>query len=206
MIEDVLATIQAGRTARYHHTFIKTRAGFRHGRRSQIKIDVVGDEKIEMAIPVVVDECAACAPATLLPSDSGLLAHVGKSSIAVVVIENVLAVVSYEQIFEAIVVIISNANALPPAAMAQSSFCGHVGECAVAIVLEQMRRGFVSRGKAFQSRAIHQKNVEPAVVVVVVEGHSAAGGLQQIFVLMFSAKNGFHVQTGFAADIYKADA
>src|SRR6202035_5461209 len=125
-----------------------------------------------MAVAVIVDECAAGAPASLFSGDSGLLAHVGKSSVAVVVVENVLAVVSYEQIFEAVVVVVSDANALAPAAMAQSSSGGHVGKCAVAIVLEQVRCGFVPSGKTFQSPAVHQKNVEPTVVVIIVERHA----------------------------------
>ena len=48
--------------------------------------------------------------------------------------------------------------------------------------------------KALQPRAVHQENIQPAVVVVVVKRHAATGRLQQIFILVLAAKNGFGVQ------------
>ena len=137
---------------------------------------------------------------------AGLLADVGECAVAVVVIQNVLAEVGDEQIVPAVVVVVADAHALSPARVRDSGLRGHVGEGAVAIVAKQMRRRFAPRGKALEPRAVHQKNVEPSVVVVVVEGNAAAGGFQQIFVLVLAAENGFRVQPGFARDVEKADA
>ena len=66
--------------------------------------------------------------------------------------------------------------------------------------------GFASRGKAFKARAIHDKDIEPAVIVVIVEGDAASRGFEQILVLVFTAKDGFDVQPGGARDIEEADA
>src|SRR5579859_2125387 len=69
-----------------------------------------------------------------------------------------------------------------------------------------MGRGSLPGGKAFQASAVDQKNVEPAIVVVIVESDAAAGGLQQIFVFVFAAENCFHVESGFAGHVDKTDA
>ena len=85
-------------------------------------------------------------------------------------------------------------------------FHGDVGEGAVAIVLEQVRVRFFAFGEAFQPPAVHQKDVEPAVVVVVVEGDAAAGGLEQVLVLVLAAEDGLGVETSFAGDVGEGDA
>ena len=90
--------------------------------------------------------------------------------------------------------------------MRDSGFCGDVGESAIAIVAEEMRRGLAARRKAFQPRSIHQKNIEPAVVVVIVEGNAATRGFEQIFIFVLSAEDGFRIQAGFASYVEKADA
>src|SRR5580704_17243245 len=90
--------------------------------------------------------------------------------------------------------------------MRDAGLHGYIDESAVAIIAKQMRSRFAPWRKAFQSRSVHQKNVEPAVVVVIVEGNAAAGGFQQILVLVLAAEDGFRVQARFAGDIEKADA
>ncbi len=198
MIENVLAALQSGRSARDHHAFVEARTGFRHRRSRQIHIDVVGDEQIEVAVAVVVDECAARVPARAFARHAGFLADIGESAVAVVVIENVLAEVGDEQIVPAIVVVVADANALSPAGVRDAGLRGHVGESAVAIIAKKMRSRLAAGGKAFQPRAVHEKNIEPAVVVVIVEGDAAARGFQQIFVFVLAAENCFRIQSGFA--------
>src|SRR5260370_34797091 len=70
---------------------------------------------------------------------------------------------------------------------------------------EQAGDRFVSGGKSFEARAVHQKNVEPAVVVVVVERDSAARGFEQAFVLVFAAEDRFDVKARFASDVHETD-
>ena len=64
------------------------------------------------------------------------------------------------------------------------AFSRHVGESAVAIVAEKMRCGFAASGKALEAPAVHDENVEPAVVVVIVECDAAAGSFEQIFLFL----------------------
>src|ERR1039458_4288096 len=69
-----------------------------------------------------------------------------------------------------------------------------------------MRRGFAAGGKALESPAVHDKDIEPSVVVVVVERDATASGFEQILVLVFSAEDGFDIQTGFVRDVAETDA
>ena len=120
VVEDVGVAVETGRSAGDHHAFVETRAGLRHRRGLQVHVDVVGDEEIELAVAIVIDEGAARAPARLLACDAGLLADVGEGAVAVVVVENVLAVVGDEQVVAAIVVVVADADALAPAASASA--------------------------------------------------------------------------------------
>ena len=90
--------------------------------------------------------------------------------------------------------------------MCDPSLHGHIGECAVAIVSKQMGNRLAAGRKPFEPRSVHQKNIQPAIVVVVVERNSAARGFEQIFVLVLAAKNSFRIEAGFAADVEKADS
>src|ERR1700731_778726 len=69
-----------------------------------------------------------------------------------------------------------------------------------------MRVRLFSCKKPFEPGTIDQKNIEPAVVVVVVEGNAATRGFEQILVLVLSAKDCFRIQAGVAGNIQKADA
>jgi hypothetical protein len=80
---------------------------------------------------------------------------------------------------------------------------GDVGEGAVAIVLEEAAMRLLALGKSFQPPAVDQKQIEPSVVVVVVEGQAAAGGFKQILVLEFAAVDGLPGKAGFGGDLNK---
>src|SRR5205807_1933530 len=109
-IEDVLAAPQPWRTTRDHYTLIETRTRFRHRSRLQIKVDVVGDKQIEMAVTVVIDKGAASIPARCLLPEAGFDGHIAKGSVAVIVVEGVLPVIADEQVIVPIVVIIADTN------------------------------------------------------------------------------------------------
>src|SRR5216684_1594874 len=206
VVENVLSSLQSGRAARHHHALIEARTRLGNGRSRQVEINVVGDEKIEAAVAIVIDKRATCVPARAFARHARLLADVGESSISVVVVENVLAVVGYEKIVPSVVVIVPDANALTPSRVRQSSLCGHIGERAIAIVPEQMRRRFGASGETFEARSVHQKYIEPSVVIVVVKGDAATRGLQQILILVLAAENGFYIQAGLASHVYEAHA
>ena len=115
----------------------------------------------------------------------------------IVVVETVLAVVSDVEIFPSIVVVVADANALSPTGRCQPSFCSDFGECAVVIVVIQAIRRAFARGKSFQLRAIHQKNVGPSIVVVVEDRDAAAGGLDDVFLGVDAAEDVLCGQSGF---------
>src|SRR5258708_19319152 len=144
-------------------------------------INVVGDKQVEPAVAIVVDEGAPGIPALAIAGDAGFFAHVGKGAVAVVVVENILAKISDEEIFEAVIVVIANADALSPARVRHTRLGRDIGESAITIVFEQMRRWLLSGGKTFQAPAVYQKNIQPAVVVVVIKSDAATCGLQQVF-------------------------
>ncbi len=65
--------------------------------------------------------------------------------------------------------------------------------------------GFLASGKTLEARAVDQENVQPAIVVVVVESDAAAGGFEKVFVLMLAAENSFGVETGFPRDVQEGN-
>src|SRR6202162_2768339 len=175
VVKNIFPALQPRRSARYQHTFIKARPRFRHGRCGQVQVDVIANEKVEPAIAIVIDKRTAGVPTRALARHARLLAYVGESPVTIVVIQNILAVIRYEQILPPVVVVIADANALAPARVPYSRLGGNVGEGAIAIVTEKMRSGFAARGKAFEPRTIHQENVEPAVVVIIIKSDTTAG-------------------------------
>src|SRR5277367_3099384 len=161
-----------------------------------------------MAVAVVVDECAAGVPACLGPGldESGRLGDVGKGTVTVVLIKRVLAVVGHKEIIVAIVVVVAHTTGLAPASFVfQTGTRRHISKCAIAIVLEKMTTGFLPGRKAFESPAIDEEEIEPAIRVVVVEGEPAARGFQQIFVGFLAAVDGLDGKAGLLHDVSEAD-
>jgi len=64
-----------------------------------------------------------------------------------------------------------------------------------------MIAGLLAGGKTFETPAVDEKNIEPAVVVVIIESDAAAGGLEEIFVFVLAAENGFDIKAGFVRDV-----
>jgi hypothetical protein len=56
-------------------------------------------------------------------------------------------------------------------------------------------------GKAFETPAVDEKNVDPVVLVVVEESRAAAGGFKQVFVAVLAAEDGLYVEAGLLGDI-----
>ena len=61
-----------------------------------------------------------------------------------------------------------------------------------------MRSRLLAGWKSFEPPTVHQKNVQPAVVVVIVKCNAAAGGFEQIFVFVLAAIDCFRVEAGRA--------
>src|SRR6185437_414522 len=60
--------------------------------------------------------------------------------------------------------------------------------------------------EALEAPAVDQKNIQPAIVVIIVERHAATRGLKEIFVLVFAAVDGFRVEPGLARHVDKAQS
>ena len=65
---------------------------------------------------------------------------------------------------------------------------------------------FFALFKSFEERAVQHQEIEPGIVVVIVEGDTAAGGLEEISIFVFVPKNGFGVEAGLASNVDEADA
>src|SRR5580692_2068627 len=75
-----------------------------------LPIDVVGHDEIQPAIVVVIKPCGARGPASRI-FHTRSHAHVTKSTVSVVVVEDASAVTEHEQVGESIVVIIAHGDA-----------------------------------------------------------------------------------------------
>ena len=162
---------EAARTAVHPHVpehAVLVLSGLR--RAVRIEIEVVGDEQVEPAVAVVVDPGAARAPMRPILADAGFLGHIGERAVPVVVVQHVLAPVGDEQVFEAVVVVVADADAVGPAGTNQPGLRRDIGESAVAIVLVEAVGGAFRSG--FEARAAENEDVEPAVVIVVARRRS----------------------------------
>src|SRR5438876_7428720 len=110
-----------------------------------------------MSVTVVVDKSASGSPSRIFVQQSGVLGDVGKSSITIVAIQLILPEVGAEQIFEAVVVVVSNANTRCPACIAKTGFFGNIRESSITIIFVQAIGRF--RRGTFDFRAATQKNV-----------------------------------------------
>ena len=151
---------ETGRSAGYDDAFVGAWAFFGERRSFQVEVDVVGDEEIEMAVFVVVDPGAAGVPARFGAGleQAGAFGDVGEGAVAVVVIENILAVVGDEEIVIAIVVVVADAAGLSPTgADVEAGTFGDIGEGAVAIVLEQAAMRLLALRETFKAPAVDEE-------------------------------------------------
>src|SRR5439155_16808310 len=113
--ENIFSADEARRAAGDHYTFIWAGAGLGDGSSGEIHVNVIGDEEIELAVTIVVNESAARIPALAVSGDAGFFGDFAESAVAIVVVETIFAEVADEEIVEAVVVVIADAAALPPA-------------------------------------------------------------------------------------------
>src|SRR5262249_44830909 len=145
------------------------------------EIDVVGDEEIEPAVAVVIEEGRARAPPRI--ADARLAGDVAERPIAVVVEEHRRTERRDEQILIAVVVVVADRRAHPVEARSEAGTLGDVGEMERPptirpdgeIVAKESARGVgalafgpagARRAKAWGQRpALDQEHIEVAVVV-----------------------------------------
>src|SRR5690606_6672528 len=94
------------------------RAG--QGSRLAIEREIVGDHQVESAVAVVVNECAADIPSDVVGPKPGSDSGIAKRSVAVVAIQDAVAVVGDEQVAGSVAVVVADAGALAPSGAGQA--------------------------------------------------------------------------------------
>ena len=129
----------------------------RLGQLFERRVHVGGDTQVQVSVAVVVHPRATGAVADGVLTETGLLRHVGKCAVAVVVVEDVVAVVGDKQIIEPVVVVVTNCHGRGPARPDQAGLCRDVRERAVAVVLVQPVGR--ARRRALQPRAVQHEQI-----------------------------------------------
>ena len=146
---------------------------------------VVGHKQVEQSVVVVVEPGRAYAKHVLrlvLQSRAGR--HIGKSPVAVVVIQRIGARVADEQIIAAVIVVVAHGHAKAEAktSAAQPGLGRYIFEGAVSLVAQhavvEVRSGLYQFRKL---GAIGKEKIHAPVVVVIDHAHAAAHGLGKIF-------------------------
>src|SRR5207244_377224 len=139
-------------------------------------------------------------PAFLVSRRSRWLAHFFEHAL-VVVVQAILAVISDVQILPAVIVVVAHADSLSPARSRQTRFERYVAESAVMIIAIKLIGRRLSSGEPFQSGAIHDEDVGPAVVVIIENRNAGAGCLDDVLLAIKPAKHVGHGEAGFFGDI-----
>ncbi len=154
-----------------------------------------------MAVTVVIYERATRAPPLVFVHQAGFFGDIGKRTIAVVSVQDILPPIGHEHIVEAVVIEVTYTHGRRPTRADEPRLFGDVGECAVAIVLVQPV-GATVRG-TFQPRAAQKKNIQPSVIVVIDEGGAAAYGLDDVLFAVDAAVDHRLFQPGAFRDVHK---
>src|SRR5436309_1895960 len=104
--------------------------------------------------------------------------------------QHTVAPVGDKQIVPAVIVIVSDTDALAPASVRDSGAGGDIGESPIAVVLVESADGRLSRRPTrFKARPVDEKDVEPAVIVIINKSATASGGFEQELVRAFTSEN-----------------
>ena len=107
----------------------------------EVDVEIIGDEEVEEAVAIALDEGAAGGVVDAGLEESGFLRDIDEGAVAVVVVETILAIAGDEDVVEAIVVVVADADAHGPDSVAEASFFGDVGKGAVAIIFVEAITG-----------------------------------------------------------------
>src|SRR5208282_3866362 len=135
-----------------------------------------------MAVAIVVHEGAARAPARIGVLQAGLFGYLGECPVAVVAIEFILPVEGAKEIFPTVVIVIAHTNSRGPARELQAGLFCDVRKRAITIIFVQAVGGTWRRSR--HRRATEQKNVHPAVIVVVEKSAATANGFEDVVLVI----------------------
>src|ERR1051326_5511978 len=165
-----------------------------------MKIHVVGDHQVEIAIMVVITEGSTGGPAAV--GDAGFLGYVSESSVAVVAIENVATEAGDVKIGPAVVVVVAHRAAHRELARSRDAgLVGHVGKRSIVIVMVECAARGLALERAFDAGGVSEVNVGPAIAVVINEQHAAAHALDDV--LFLGRRLVMEVDTSLGRDVYE---
>ncbi len=141
------------------------------------RVEVVGDEEIQVAVAIGVQERAAGAPAW--QPDAGGARDVGEDAVAGVPVERVGAVVGDVQVHATVVVHVACARTLAVLGGPDRRRRGDIGELSRPGVAEQPVTGARRHGGIGERAAIHHEHVHPPVGVVVEEHRARSHRLDE---------------------------
>src|SRR5579864_8857490 len=115
-----------------------------------------------------------------------------------------LHVTRNKQIQEAIVVVVAPRGTGGPTTESDTGFVCDIGEGAVVVVVQEHGAwgGFLAR-QCSEGRTVHQVDVEPAVIVVVKQGHAGTRGFKNSRLFRTSRAMVKLVESGLLRDIKK---
>src|ERR1700733_12318875 len=145
-------------------------------------MDIAGNEQVQLTVTVIVTKARAIRP--VAEGHSSLLSNICERPITVVMKETVLSEITYIQIWPAVIVVVSHSHAVAPAAVGYAGLGSNIGKGAIVIVMEEGGVWRLSLAiHCFIGRTVHQVDIDPAIMVVVQQGHARAGCFQDVIFL-----------------------
>ena len=126
----------------------------RLGRVGGVELEIVGEEQVEVAVPIIVEEGAARGPAPLRlrGQHRGLVA---KRAIALIVQQGIRPPIGNDEVQAAVVVIVPGAGALAKTGGRNLSLLGDVGELQLSEIAVEMMLGPARRSLRVQQTGVH---------------------------------------------------
>src|SRR3954454_14991173 len=101
-----------------------------------------------------------------------------------------------------VVIVVTRAHALSPARTSQPGFYRDIGKRAIPVVFVKAADGLRSFGvRCLESCAVHEEDVQPAIIVIIEKRDAAAGCLQQISIARLRAKNRLGVEASLPGHV-----
>jgi hypothetical protein len=141
--------------------------------------DVIGDKEIEIAILVEIGKRAPSTPERRTHARCG--GDIGERAVAAIVVQHVRPEARDVQIDPAIVVVVAGAGTHSVPALADTGATGHVLERSIAAVVKQAMLRLPGDRWIGDRSTIDEKEIDPAIVVVVEKQTSRPHRFDQEF-------------------------
>ena len=107
----------------------------------------------------------------------GLLRHIGKNALAIVVIQNVLTPAGDEDVVETVIVVVAHRNTCRPYTAAKAGLGGDILKSSIPVVVIQADCR-LRWSRVGPSAARQHHDVLPAVVVIIQTRHATSHGIE----------------------------